>query len=71
MTKEAINFTKLSSELDSILESLDSGRLSIDDSIKQYEHGMEIVGRLETYLKEAENKVTKIKAKWGSASAEK
>ncbi len=57
-----IDYVKLSKELDTILSVLQSAELDIDEAVKQYERGMEIVKQLEAYLKTAENRVTKIKA---------
>lgn len=56
-----INYRQLSQQLDEILDNLQSGNLDIDEAIKKYEQGMAIVQQLQTYLKDAENKVTKIK----------
>jgi exodeoxyribonuclease VII small subunit len=58
------DYQDLSAELDTILQSLQGDDLSIDQAVKKYERGMEIVAALEAQLKEAENKVTKIKADW-------
>ncbi len=70
MTKKeaATNYRQLSEELDVILGSLQSADLDIDESLKSYERGMAIVKELETYLKAAENKVTKIKQRFGDAA---
>ncbi len=57
-----IDYNTLKVELDNILQQLQSGDLEIDEAIKQYERGMALVSQLQTYLKKAENKVTKIKA---------
>jgi exodeoxyribonuclease VII small subunit len=62
MTAKEFDYRKLSQELDTVLEDLQTGDLDIDDAAKKYERGMELVKQLETYLKTAENKVTKIKA---------
>jgi len=58
-----INYHNLNEELDKILDELQSGELDIDDAVKKYERGQKIVSELETYLKSAKNKVTKIKIK--------
>ena len=60
MTKE-INYQELSSELDTILAQLQTDDVDIDKAIKLYERGIEISKQLETYLKTAQNKVTKLK----------
>lgn len=58
-----IDYRTLSSELDEILNRLQSGDLSIDEALPAYERGMALVKELEAYLKTAENKVTALKAK--------
>ena len=62
MTK--VDYKKLSEELDSVLAKLQSAELDVDEAVKLYERGMVIAKELESYLKNAENKVTKIKADW-------
>lgn len=61
MAKET-DYKKLSAELDELLEKLQTADLDLDDAVKCYERGMAIVKELESYLKTAENKVSKIKA---------
>jgi exodeoxyribonuclease VII small subunit len=60
MTKE-INYQELSQELDTILAQLQSDDFDIDEALKLYERGIEITKQLESYLKTAENKVSKLK----------
>lgn len=67
MTKENINYKKLSAELEEVISKLQSADLDVDEAVKAYERGMEIAKELESYLKQAENKVEKIKADWSSA----
>ncbi len=63
MTKEsAVNYQKLSAELDAILAKLQSEDIDVDAALTLYERGIEITKILEAYLKTAENKVAKIKA---------
>lgn len=57
-------YAELKQELDTVLDTLQSDDLSVDDALKSYERGMELVKELETTLKEAENKITKLKAKF-------
>lgn len=64
MTQKKIAYAELSMELEDILSDLQSGDLDVDDAIKKYERGAAIVEELETYLKDAENKVTKIKQRF-------
>ena len=62
MSTKKIDYKTLSSELDEIVSSLQSDTLDVEAAVKLYERGTVIVAELQNYLKEAENKVTKIKA---------
>jgi len=64
MTDKKLNYQSLSLELDQILENLQSDKIDVDEALKQYQRGMDIVGQLQAYLKESENKVIKIKKKF-------
>jgi exodeoxyribonuclease VII small subunit len=57
MTNPAVDYRALQNELDEVLTSLQSGDLTIDEALKAYERGQEIVAQLEKYLKQAENKI--------------
>ncbi len=57
-----INYQELSAELDTILAQLQADDIDVDAAIKLYERGIEISKSLESYLKTAQNKVTKLKA---------
>lgn len=59
--KPTINYQQLSQELEDILNDLQVSGLDIDQAVKRYEQGMAIVSQLQDYLKQAENKVTKVK----------
>ena len=61
-TKKDANYQELSEELELILGALQQDDVDIDDAMQKYERGLQLVKQLETYLKAAENKVTKLKA---------
>ncbi len=65
MAKE-FNYQHLNQELEEVLDKLQAGDLDIDEALKLYERGQEIVDKLQTYLKQAENKVTKVKKSFES-----
>jgi exodeoxyribonuclease VII small subunit len=56
------DYKSLNAELDEVLLKLQSEDLDVDTAVALYERGIEITKALERYLKEAENKVSKIKA---------
>jgi exodeoxyribonuclease VII small subunit len=61
----SVDYAALSTELDTILDHLESPDIDIDEAMKQYERGMDILKQLEAHLKTAENKVEKIQADFG------
>lgn len=52
-------------DIDLIIEKLESGDLSLDDSIKEYEKSMKLIEKCSSMLEEAEGKVKKIQIKNG------
>jgi len=64
MTKKEPTYAELKLELDELLDTLQQDDISVDDALKHYERGMELVKQLEATLSDAENKITKLKAKF-------
>jgi exodeoxyribonuclease VII small subunit len=62
MTTKKIDYQGLSSELDDIVLALQQDELDVDEAMKKYERGLVLVKELETYLKSAENTITKLQA---------
>lgn len=56
------DYKSINLELDEILLKLQSEDLDVDEAVALYERGIELTKELESYLKDAENKVSKIKA---------
>lgn len=69
MTAGKTDYRVLSAELDDVLARLQSAELDVDEAVRAYERGMEIAKELEAYLKDAENKVKKVKADWEARAA--
>lgn len=67
MVQKKIDYQALNAELETILAALQQGDLDVDDAIEKYERGLELVSQLETYLKDAENTVIKLKTQFGNA----
>lgn len=51
------SFEKSLEKLETIVSSLESGDLTLDESIKAFEEGMKLAGRCEAKLEEAQQKV--------------
>lgn len=62
MTSKKTDYKTLSDELDKVLANLQSDDLDVDEATKLYERGLKLTKEMESYLKDAENKVAKIKA---------
>ncbi len=60
MPKQEFDYQKLSAELDEILANLQDPDTGLDESMKLYKRGREIIKQLESYLEQAENSVRTI-----------
>lgn len=56
--KEELNFEKTMKELEQVVQKLENGKLNLDDSIKEFEKGMELSKSASKYLEDAEKKIT-------------
>jgi exodeoxyribonuclease VII small subunit len=63
--KEQQTFEQLVTELETIVDDLDSS-LGLEESLKKFERGMELAKQAEARLKTIENEFTKIQAKFKS-----
>jgi len=52
------NFEEMIKELEQIAKDLESGNLSLDDSVKKFEQGMEISKGCSKILEEAEKRIS-------------
>lgn len=64
MAKIAPTYEELKSELDSIALELQNGDLNVDQTLAKYQRGLELVKQLQAQLKDAENTITKLQAKF-------
>ena len=55
--QEPINFEQSFSQLEALVQKLESGELSLEDSLKSFEQGVSLVRRCQTALSEAEQRV--------------
>lgn len=63
--EEGITFEEAMKKLESIVETLGEGNLSLDESLKMFEEGMELYKFCNKKLDEAEYKVEKLIEKEG------
>ena len=57
MSKKALPFEKSLSELNQIVEEMERGELSLEQSLKHFEKGVALTRNCQSALKEAEQKV--------------
>ena len=55
--KQDFNFEKALENLEQLVSSMDSGELSLEDSLKAFETGIKLTRECQTALKEAEQKI--------------
>lgn len=65
-----MSFEDALKELEKIAEKLEKGQLTLDESIKAYERGMELKKICTDRLKEAEGKIELLKSKDGQVVKE-
>ena len=70
MSKKKINFEESLAELESIVDSLEAGELSLEESLKSFEKGITLTRNCQTALTEAEQKVKVLTEKNGVVSIE-
>ncbi len=61
-----INFEKALRELETLVESMEQGDLSLEDSLKAFERGVELTRTCQKSLDEAEQKVELLTGKEGT-----
>jgi exodeoxyribonuclease VII small subunit len=61
MTKTADDYQTLYEQLDTVLAKLQAPDVHVDEAVKLYEEGLKLVDALEKHLKQAENKIEKLK----------
>ncbi len=62
----APDFERSLAELEAIVEKLEQGELSLEESLQQFERGVQLTRACQTALKEAEQKVEILLRKSGS-----
>ncbi len=55
------SYQELSDRLEAVLAKLQAADVSVDDAVALYEEGLKLVAALEKQLKQAENKIERLK----------
>jgi exodeoxyribonuclease VII small subunit len=64
------DFERSLAELEAIVEKLEAGELSLDESLKQFERGVQLTRVCQTALRQAEQKVEILMRKSGTSELE-
>lgn len=67
MTAAKKSYQDLETELQGILDWFEGDGFDVDEAVKKYHRGLELVQELENHLKQAENSVRELKAKFAGA----
>lgn len=70
MAAKKLTYEQNIEKIDEILEKLENGELSLDDSIAEYEKAIKLIRDSEKLLEEGEGKVLKVLKKSGKIEAE-
>ncbi|MCR9076527.1 MAG: exodeoxyribonuclease VII small subunit [bacterium] len=60
--EQEIPYEQLIEQLEGIVDQIEGGELGLEDSIKGYEQGIELVKRARTILDRAEQRITELNA---------
>jgi len=60
--EQEIPYEQLIEQLEGVVDQIEGGELGLEDSIKGYEHGIELVKRARTILDRAEQRITELNA---------
>ena len=58
MAKDKQDYRTMMAELQDILAAMQSDDLDVDEALRQYERGQQLIAELTQYLAVAENKIT-------------
>lgn len=61
------NFEALNSELETVLAELQRSDISVDDALKHYQRGLELIEALGNYLESAETKIKELKGQFNTS----
>jgi exodeoxyribonuclease VII small subunit len=61
MTAKKQDYHTLNDELQTVVRTLQDPDVQVDQAAALYEKGLALIAQMETYLKDAENKIEKLK----------
>lgn len=64
MSKAKPTYEELKTELDAIVADLQHSDIDVDETVQKYKRGLELVKQLQSQLKDAENTIAKLQAKF-------
>ena len=58
MTEQKVNFEQSLQQLEQIVNQIERGEVSLEESIEKYAHGVELIKKCRAILNQAEKKIT-------------
>lgn len=68
---EQKSYQELSAELDEVLATLQNAEVQVDEAVKLYERGLQLVAELEKRITQTENTIKKLQVQAESAAGER
>jgi len=68
MAKEPMSFEQAIGRLEKIVDSMEQGKIGLEESVKYFEEGMGLIARCRNVLRDAEMKIQQLQAS-GEAGA--
>jgi exodeoxyribonuclease VII small subunit len=61
MAKQQVDYQTMSAQLEMVLAKLQSPDVHVDEAVRLYEEGLQLVAALEIHLQQAQNKIETLK----------
>jgi exodeoxyribonuclease VII small subunit len=69
-TRKSLNFEKSLAELEALVERMEAGEMSLEESLKAFEHGVRLTQQCQLALTEAQQRVQMLTVQDGELRAE-
>lgn len=60
----SLKYHELNQRLDTVIAKLEDPNVDVDDAVKYYEEAVDLIGKLEECLENAENQINKVSARF-------
>jgi len=68
--EDKLRYEQAIEQLEALIERIESGEIGLEESLKQYEHGVKLIQRCRAILDSAETRITELTAGGGGELVE-